>query len=75
MKDKDEVIIPREGNEAMAFLGPGGYKIEWSPGTKIVPMQNTQSGHMVLQCDRWDLLTNRNPEDSLTFTTDHTKEL
>ena len=74
MKDKDAVIILREGKEAMAFPGPGGYKIEWSPGTKIVPMQNTQSGHMVLQCDHWDLLTNRNPEDSLTFAADHTKE-
>ena len=51
MKDKDAVIILREGKEAMASLGPGGYKIEWSPCTKIVPMQNTQSGHMVLQCD------------------------
>lgn len=33
MQQKDTVLILREGQEVMALPGPGGYKIEWSPGT------------------------------------------
>jgi len=73
MKEKGATIILREGKEAMVFPGPGGYTIERSPGTKIVPMQTTQSGHMVLQCDNWEHISNTKPEDAMTFTTDHTK--
>ena len=75
MKEKDAVIILRDGKEAMAFPGPGGYKIKWSPGTKIIPMQTTKSGHMVLKCDSWDQITSKNKEDSITFTTDHSNEI
>ena len=74
MKEKDTVILLREGKECMAFPGPGGYKIEWGPGTKLVPMQTTKSGHMVLQCDSWDQLRNKRQEDAISFTTDHTTD-
>ena len=33
MQEKDAVIILRAGKEMMVFPGPGGYKIEWGPGT------------------------------------------
>ena len=74
MKEKDTVILLREGKECVAFPGPGGYKIEWSPGTKLVPMQTTKSGHMVLQCDSWDQLRHTKHEDAISFTTDHTTD-
>ena len=53
MQEKDAVIILRKGKEIMAFPGPGGYKIEWSPGTKLLPMEPAPSGHMVVPCDRF----------------------
>ena len=43
MQEKDSVIILRKGQEILAFPGPGGYKIEWSPGTKLLPMVNAPS--------------------------------
>ena len=48
MRKKDSVIVLREGKECIAFPGPGGYKIEWSPGTRLLPMTYSLSGHMVI---------------------------
>ncbi len=50
MQEKDSVLILRRGRELMAFPGPGGYKIEWSPGTKLLPMVKAPSGHLVIPC-------------------------
>ena len=38
MQEKDSVLILRKGKEILAFPGEGGYRIEWSPGTKLLPM-------------------------------------
>ena len=54
MEARDAVIILREGNKCMAFPGPGGYRIEWSAGTKIVPMEDSPSGHLVIPCDTFE---------------------
>ena len=53
MQDKDAVLILRDGKEMLVFPGPGGYKIEWSPGTKRLPMISAPSGHLVVPCDKF----------------------
>jgi hypothetical protein len=74
MQEKDSVLILRQGKEMIAFPGPGGYKIEWSPGTRLLPMIAAPSGHLVIPCDRFaELPKNKKSEDQLTFWTDHTQ--
>jgi len=75
MQEKDAVLILRQGKEFIAFPGPGGYKIEWSPGTKLLPMIPAPSGHLVIPCDRFAELPTTEPqvEQQLTFLTDHRK--
>ena len=54
MEARGALIILRDGNKCMAFPGPGGYRIEWSAGTKIIPMENSPSGHLVIPCDTFE---------------------
>ena len=68
MTEKDAVLILREGKRCMAFPGKGGYKIEWSPGTKLLPLDTSPSGHLVIPCDAFQGATE---EISQTFITDH----
>ncbi len=70
MQDKDAVLILRKGKEFMAFPGPGGYKIEWSPGTRLLPMEAAPSGHLVIPCDSFEAAKPAG-EDELSFVTDH----
>ena len=75
MQDKDSVIVLRKGKEFLAFPGPGGYKIEWSPGTRLLPMTTAPSGHLVVPCDNFDRvadLTSKN-EDPTVFITDYSR--
>jgi hypothetical protein len=72
MKEKDSVIILREGKEMMVFPGPGGYKIEWSPGTKVLPMKHAPSGHLVVPCGKFGDLPSTSSTDHIAFWTDHT---
>ena len=37
MQERDAVLVLREGKEFMAFPESGGYRIQWSPGTKVLP--------------------------------------
>ncbi len=75
MQEKDSVIILRKGKEILAFPGPGGYKIQWSPGTKLLPMKPAPSGHLVVPCDRFEELTrNSGTTETIAFWTDHTNE-
>ena len=74
MQEKDSVIILRKGKEMIAFPGPGGYKIEWSPGTKLLPMVPAPSGHLVIPCDRCkELPKGKKDNEQIAFWTDHTK--
>ena len=74
MQEKDAVILLRKGKEMMVFPGPGGYKIEWSPGTKLLPMVSAPSGHLVIPCDNFaDAMAN--PEDQIAFMTDYSKRM
>ena len=65
------VIILRKSKEVIAFPGPGGYKIDWSPGTKLLPMVPAPSGHLVIPCDKFDK-AQKNDQGDMTFCTDHT---
>ena len=37
----------------MVFPGAGGYRIEWSPGTRMLPMRTLPTGHSVIECDHF----------------------
>ena len=43
-----------EGKEMLTFPGPGGYKIEWSPGAIHFKLEKAPSGHLVMPCDAFD---------------------
>ena len=72
MVEKDAVILLRKGKEQIIFPGAGGYKIQWSPGSKVLPMTPAPSGHLVVQCDHYDKITKTHMDEGLTFCTDHT---
>ena len=72
MQAKDSVLILRKGQEFMAFPGPGGYEIKWSPGTKLLPMEHAPSGHLVIPCDRFkELPSGSASTEQFAFWTDH----
>jgi len=72
MQAKDSVLILRKGQEFMAFPGPGGYEIKWSPGTKLLPMEHAPSGHLVIPCDRFkELPSGSASAEQFAFWTDH----
>ena len=53
IRDKDGVLENAAGTERLSFPGPGGYKIEWSPGTIHLPLTPAPSGHLVIPCDNY----------------------
>ena len=67
------MIVLRKGQESIVFPGEGGYKIHWSEGSKVIPLSTAPSGHLVIQCDRFDGAQSSQSGDALTFVTDHTK--
>ena len=73
MQDKDVVLILRKGKEILAIPGKGGYRIEWSPGTKLLPMIPAPSGHLVVPCDEYSKIQ-KNSAEARTFITDHRTE-
>ena len=50
MRAKEAVLEMRGGKECLSFPGPGGYKIEWSPGTVHHALVQAPSGHLVIPC-------------------------
>ena len=38
----------------LTFPGPGGYKVEWYPGTVHIPPQATPSGHLAFPLDHYE---------------------
>ena len=68
MTEKDAVLVLREGKRFMAFPGKQGYKIEWSSGTKILPLVTSPSGHLVIPCDSFQ---NASMDTTQIFVTDH----
>jgi hypothetical protein len=70
MSNANAVIIMNKGKEYMALPGEGGYTVNWSPGTKIMPLHKTESGHYVVACDEYTTL---NTEPNRVFVTDYTE--
>ncbi|CAE8636589.1 unnamed protein product [Polarella glacialis] len=58
IRSKQGVLETAEGKERLSFPGPGGYSIEWSPGTLHFDLEVAPSGHYVIPCDSFDLLPN-----------------
>ena len=69
MREKDAVIILRDGKECICFPGAGGYKIDWAPGAQIVPMKVGSGGHMLIEADAFDKASPAT-SDQMTFVTD-----
>ena len=38
----------------LSFPGPGGYKIDGSPGTLHFKLEQALSGHLMVPCDRFE---------------------
>ena len=74
MTEKNCFILLQKGHQKLALPGPGGYKIEWSPGTKLLPIENLPSGHLGFTTDNYDKVVN-NKSEQLSFITDHTTSL
>ena len=68
MTEGDAVILLREGKRCIAFPGKGGCKITWSEGTKLLPITESPSGHLVIPCDSFDGADAGCPH---AFVTDH----
>ena len=76
MQDKDTVLILRKGKETIAFPGPGGYEIKWSPGTKLLSMEKAPSGHLLIPCDQFEKVKGKSDHnEQMAFTTDNTYPL
>ena len=73
MQDKDAVLALRKGKELIAFPGPGGYKIEWSPGSKLLPMVPAPSGHLVIPCGKFKDAMTPNKDEQLAFMMDYSR--
>ena len=51
MSRQKGVLEMTEGAEYLTFPGPGGYTINWSPGTRRYKLERAESGHLILPCD------------------------
>lgn len=59
MSAKKSVLEMEEGKEFLSFPGPGGYKVEWSPGTVRIPLRRAMSGHLMAPLVAYDQLKTR----------------
>ena len=54
MSRQNGVLEMAPGNEHLTLPGPGGYTINWSPGTVRYKLEKAISGHLILPCDAFD---------------------
>lgn len=47
------VLEMTEGEEYLTFPGPGGYTIDWAPGSRRYKLEKAPSGHLILPCDNF----------------------
>ncbi len=57
MSKNRAVLEMTDGQEYLTYPGPGGYKIEWSRGTRRYKLERAPSGHLILPCDAFSQLT------------------
>ena len=72
MEKMDAVLILRKGKRMIGIPGKGGFKIQWSKGTKLLPMEPSESGHLVVPCDAFENATDT--AATQTFVTDYSHE-
>ena len=53
MSRQNGVLEMAHGNEYLTLPGPGGYTINWSPGTIRYKLEKAMSGHLLLPCDEF----------------------
>ena len=73
MRAKNGVLEMEPGKERLTFPGPGGYKIEWSPGTQHFPLEPAPSGHLIMPCGDFSKLQRSTglPQASTMFHATH----
>jgi hypothetical protein len=59
MSRQGGVLEMAEGREYLTFPGPGGYQVEWSPGTRRYKLERAISGHLILPCDAFDRVSQK----------------
>ena len=58
-------------NAARGNILDGGYKIEWFPGSQLLPLMRAPSGHLVIPCDLFDNVKRGTAPHQRAFYTDH----
>ena len=48
---QNAILQMGEGREMLSFPGPGGYTIEYSPGSVHIPLHRAPSGHLCFRAD------------------------
>ena len=71
VKEKNGVIETAAGKERLTFPGPGGYTIQWSPGTIHIPLEPAASGHLMAPCAEYAKLRKGSAGVQLPKTTLH----
>ena len=66
MRERGGVLEMRGGKEVLTFPGPGGYKIEWSPGTIHHQLVQAPSGHLVIPCGNFVCSATSSPVGGVT---------
>jgi len=70
MSKQNSVLEMAPGHEYLTMPGPGGYTVNWSPGTVRYKLVRAPSGRLILPCDAFTQL-NRKPggleEPMVTF--------
>ena len=70
MSRQNCVLEMAPGNEHLTLPGPGGYTINWSPGTVRYKLEKALSGHLLLPCDEFERVSNEQSgllEPKMTF--------
>ena len=53
MARQNSILEMAPGHEHLTLPGPGGYTIQWSPGTVRYKLEKSSSGHLLLPCDEF----------------------
>ena len=69
IRGKNGVLETGAGQERLSFPGPGGYTIEWSPGTQHLPLVCAPSGHLVISVGDFSKIKDKGglPRKTTTF--------
>ena len=54
-------------NRQIVFIGPGGYQLKASPGSRTYKLHAAETGHLLLPCDCWEQARIKPGEKQLVF--------